>query len=429
VSDRHQGSARRWFAVKLSATCLAIVLGGSQIVDLAGARYLRWYDDESDRLISHEHERVASQRKFVIFGEPLDQNAAIWYQRAFAKLSSMPTDTRKVLGEAVERGFAGDPRPLRALFDDRCREIHSPRVNDALRCTHCDWGLGYRLEESLSWGHNTEALILGYCQVLNGHVQASQGDWLGAADSYIKALSLGSDLSDGDFTMNILSLGFWKIGLKALGTVVDSKGDDKRFLDDVGQRFSRFEGSLPSVKVGLRFTRLWVATGLANDAHAYVAQRRVGLGRLLPWRAVAAWRLSREVPLVEQLRQAVDAKGSIERTRLAGEIKQQVLRSRSPFVPDEVPVDMWAPLAEEADKVSHTYRALQVAIKLQEWHADHGEYPVEIGVLNLPVDLYGLTYDRTDKGKGYRLVAGRGDAEPLLLEHRSPPQRPTGRDD
>ena len=55
------------------------------------------------------------------------------------------------------------------------------------------------------------------------------------------------------------------------------------------------------MRMGLRFETLWLATGLANNAHAYVDSRTVGLSRTLPWRAIAAWRVSRDAALIEQL--------------------------------------------------------------------------------------------------------------------------------
>ena len=162
-----------------------------------------------------------------------------------------------------------------------------------------------------------------------------------------------------------------------------------------------------------------MATGLASDTLAYLAEHRVGIRRLVPWRAAAAWRLSRDVPLVEALGEAVDVRNSDELARVASRVTPQVGRSKREWMASEVRVERWLQFVDEAEKVARSYRALEVAIKLQEWHADHAEYPIGTGGLDVPADLYGLTYDRTDAGKGYRLVAGSGDGAVVLEERRS----------
>jgi hypothetical protein len=158
------------------------------------------------------------------------------------------------------------------------------------------------------------------------------------------------------------------------------------------------------------------ATGLVADAKEFVDDHRVGFGLLFPWRAVAAWRLSKEVPLVDELRQAAEVKDTATRRRLEDVIKQRVVRSRSPLVTDEVGIAVWSRFADEADEVAQSYHVLRVAVALQAWQTVQGMYPADADVLSLPLERYGLRYVQTKHGHGYRLFNLSSEPPTLLLE-------------
>ena len=55
------------------------------------------------------------------------------------------------------------------------------------------------------------------------------------------------------------------------------------------------------------------------------------------------------------------------------------------------------------------YHAVQIAIGLQRWRIEHGKYPSAASSMNeLPPDLWGLWYEPTADGRGYRLSGNRG---------------------
>ncbi len=402
----------RFFGIGLIAL---LVVG--QIVDVVGRQYLDWYAAQVQGIISSEKQHLENRSRFLISDAPVEQNAAAWYRLAFAKLAPASDQTLQMLKEAASREFEDDSRSLRNLLETRCEEVQSSRVRSALRSTRCDWELSYSWSGSAEWDFSTESLNLAYCQLLKGHLQARESDREDATTTYMEMLSFGSDLDGGNLMMNILGITVWKLGIGGLRRLVDSASDDKTLMSVIAQRLSMFEGRLPTLRTGLTFERMWLATGMATEAKGFVDGHRAGFGLLIPWRAVAAWRLSREIPILDELRLAAVAEDIATRKRLENAIKRRVLRSRSPLVTDEVAIGVWPRFASEADDVAQSYHVLRVAVALQAWHAAQGLYPVNSDVLSLPLDRYRLRYEQTNQGQGYRLFDLNIDWSTLLLDH------------
>src|SRR5438552_947236 len=90
----------------------------------------------SKRDHSQQKQRVAEYRRPLPVGEPLDQNAAVWYRLAFAKTAMQPADTAETLGAAVKAGAHDDSSRRSQLLREHCGEVRSARVQRALACTH-----------------------------------------------------------------------------------------------------------------------------------------------------------------------------------------------------------------------------------------------------------------------------------------------------
>ena len=196
---------------RVAAKCLIAlltVLASAQVLDLFGAGRLRRFDEQANRLVGQQRNRIADHRRAVVVGDIVDQNAAVWYQLAFAKLKTVPPAVRTDLRDAVDADAVMDPVWLRLRVEEACRELSSVHVARALRCRFCDWGVAYRLEDAGDWQHTHEALILGYCEILNGQLLARNHDASGAVHSYVDALAFGSDLAQGDFAMNLMGILF-----------------------------------------------------------------------------------------------------------------------------------------------------------------------------------------------------------------------------
>jgi hypothetical protein len=370
------------------------------------------------RELAREQTRVSSYRRLLLFGEPLQQNAAIWYRLSLAKIPLGPADNLHAIGRAVGRGFADDASSLNALVHDRCLEAQSARIREALRCTWCDWGRSSMAFDVLASDPDRNALLLGNCIVLSGHLRAAQHQWSDAATFYLEALSFGCDLGQADFEANLVGMAVSKSALEALGKLVGKAEDDTRFLDDLWQKLSQVESGLPSVDIGFRLARLEIASNLEIEAQAYVRDRRRGLTSLLPWRAVAAWRLSRSERLLNLLEQAADAHDPGQREQLAAEIGHQVTGNTS-AVTDALP-DNWVGAMNGAEYLERVYWITRAAIKLQQWHADnHGKYPATAALLASSLERHGLRYEPSEDAYSYKIVVASGrDAGTVLLEQR-----------
>jgi hypothetical protein len=399
--------------------CVAVAVCFEQGADLIGAQRLHHYEQESALLVSQQREHLRRTARVVVSGDVVDQNAAAWYELAFARLKSVPSETRKELSVAVDSRQESDSTEKQALVDRRCSEASSARIKIALRCNRCDWGIGYRLEDSRDWEHGNEALVLGYCGILNGQLLAKGGHRDEAVQSLTGVLSFGSDLANGDLAMNIAGLMFWKLSLRELDTFIDHDVVDRRFLTTLDNLLSKFKDNVPGIRQGLDFETLWVATGLTNEAQRYVGAHRIGLGHLVPWRGIAAWRLSEDWRIVEALHHASTLTDSEQRVTLAEKLREQLQTTPSSWLRKEVPLDAWLRFAEEADRVGLSYASLQIAARLEVWYATHRQYPSQVRSLGDSIDLRGLRYEATDQGAGYKLTGRVDGRESIVREQRA----------
>src|SRR5258708_40119703 len=92
---------------------------------------------------------------------------------------------------------------LARVMDGACREVQSARIREALQSSMCDW-------ESTSIAGDRpdagQALLLGNCLVVGGHLHAVRRQCAEAVDSYGRALSFAADLGQGGFSMDLAGM-------------------------------------------------------------------------------------------------------------------------------------------------------------------------------------------------------------------------------
>jgi hypothetical protein len=99
-----------------------------------------------------EVSRLSALRRPLQFGEPLEQNAAIWYRRLFARVPEPSQDALNAL-RIVEGSDFNDDGSLAEVDETTCPFARGRQLDDALRCTACDWELHYD-------GHSLDTLGL-----------------------------------------------------------------------------------------------------------------------------------------------------------------------------------------------------------------------------------------------------------------------------
>ncbi len=405
-----RGSAtKRAAAVCLTAASLNLA------ANLGGAWYLQYFEEERDVEVARERERLANLRKLRVMGDPLEGNAATRYRRAFASIEKVPPCTFQSVRAAAEAVVDGEPDGGLALSGAVCEEAVQ-LVRDGLRCTHCDWELGYDRQDPPFTAFR-QARMLADCLTIAGHERSLRHDSRGAVHSYLEVVAFGAEFGSGDLTMNLAGITIAQLGLEALGQLILSVEDDARLFSGMWEQVAKVEGSLPSIATGIKFARLRLAGAAAAEARRYVRERRRGISILLPWRGLTAWRLSRDAVLLSQLERVPEARDARQRDKLSWELKSRSTASTTSIIREGMPD--WLAVSMAAKDLLRFYRAVQVAIRLQEWRAHYGRYPEDASVLGLPLDSYGLRYEGPWAGARYRLWAANAsgcERGALLLE-------------
>ena len=132
---------RRSRLVVVSVTTLTVAITiVTAIADLLASRYLNEREAWRARELVAERARAEGYKRHVLIQEPIEQNAAVWYRRAFANLHALPSESAQAVAGAIG-SRRGDDSSLETLASEFCLEAKSRRIQDAMRCTMCDWGL------------------------------------------------------------------------------------------------------------------------------------------------------------------------------------------------------------------------------------------------------------------------------------------------
>jgi hypothetical protein len=307
----------KWLLGALAASiCLLFA------ADFVSARYLRRKSQRYLEEIEEVRQRESAYRRPLVFGEPLDQNAAVWYRQALLHVSAWRGD-EATLRAAVKAGITGYPTSG-APAHDRCAEARSARVRNALRSTRCDWELGFGLDDLNSFDHSLDAMMLANCLTVEGHHAAHDGDRTAAMQPYLEAVAMGCNLGMGNDVMCAVGLGSSRVGLMAIGQLVMHVDDDRGFLDDVARRLSRFEGRLPDGRSAIRRERLCLENATSLDELVNKSKRFRGLARIVPFRTLAAWRLWRDDAVLHEFQRASAIATREEGLKLVDELKRDV---------------------------------------------------------------------------------------------------------
>jgi hypothetical protein len=225
------------------------------------------------------------------------------------------------------------------------------------------------------------------------------------------ALAIASDLGQADYEANLVGMAIAKSALEAIVRMIGANKDDAHLLTTLEQMLSLAASEVPTVDVGLRLATLQIATNLEDETRGYLENRRRGLSAVFPWRAVMAWRLSRAERVVSLLEQVIETRDIGVRVRLASEIQHQAYGDGLASV-DALPTNLVRAI-QSSEYLERIYRATKAAIRLQQWHTQHGSYPKDIRLLR--VSLEGLRYEPNEKADGYKIVIEQGDEAGTVL--------------
>jgi len=372
--------------------------------ELMGNIYITGLDARLQAEVAQARLRAAAYSRPVISGEPLDENAADWYRRAFSGKAELQRGTLHAVDQAADAGAGGDADARQALLNGPCRRIDRPPLRDALRCTHCDWKLPYDVIQSSAEDFSIRPRVAAQCMVLEGHQLASSGDLRGAMRSYLETVAIGCDFGVGDLVTNLQGHAITQTGLMAIARLAATT-DDAALLGEMSGQLAAFEDSLPLADASVTFERLRLLTAASK------------LERTKSW-ALAAWRLSHDDRLLNDIAKAEHVSGGPSGFVLHEKMERRVAVARSPVI-RQSRADQWILFIMDAEIIRQMYGAVQTAIALEKLHVTAGDFPRDPTSIQSMLNTYGLTYRRT--AIGYQLIAPRNrEAHAVILEQPAP---------
>ncbi|HEV3139297.1 MAG TPA: hypothetical protein VGY57_02210 [Vicinamibacterales bacterium] len=327
-----------------------ITLAGLSVVLIAAVEIPeRQYLNE--RLDGYRSERAAIERlerdyRRPVLDEPVEQNAATWYARALPNLTKTPISA---LQSALDAGAARYDLATESLLSGPCAEAVSDRVQTALRCSYCDWQLGFGTVSDTRFKYSREALTLSRCLTVAGHRSAHQGSVTDAARRYLEGLAVGCDLGHGSEAMLVVSLAAVRENLTALGRLA-AASNDALFLRRLAADLSLFEGRLPDGRGPLRRALLWTQNEVALQ-ELEAGYQSGGFG-LIGLKTVMAAQALRNDEAVFDYRTPAKLKSDVDNS--ASEIVRTANLPRT------------ANLATSALALADAYRAVLAATDLQQ---------------------------------------------------------------
>jgi len=378
---------------------------------ILGNHEARWRGE-----IVTERARTRLYDRIVLTDEPIEQNAATWYRRSFARLTLLPMDSARNVALAVARSSDHNASSAQTLAAaEFCGEVKTERMRAALSSKKCDWELpllsnGDQLDGTQSWH-------LGNCIVLFGHLDGLRRDPTAAARRYFDALSFASDLAQADYSTSLVGMAIAKAALSGLANVI-ALGGGTWFLETTRETLSRFATRLPTIDAGIRVARLRAAANLEIDARTVGTNVPWWLSHAVPSPLIGSWRLSQQEPLLDLLQQLSETQDRTRRQTLAKRIDDMVAASTNQTIRESVPDDCVDAVKSE-EYLHRVYVATQAAIELEEQRIHRGVFPATAASLTMSLDEEGLSYQSLEDGKRYRIGISTGTSFTTILESRT----------
>jgi len=399
---------KRFRLLKATSLLLLTMVVAGIILDEVRTRIRRHYGDRYQRDVADFREQAAAYRRPMLFGAPLDDNAAAWYQQSFPHFS---TESVRQLGDVIRGGFSQYSETATAAIEGICAEADSPRVGSALRCSRCDWGLS---PDTTTLEHPLQARVLGQCLAMLGYREAFHGRRRAAFRRYFASLAFACDVGRGDDVMTLIGMISADGALRAIAELVVSIDDDRAALDDVLRQLSQFEGSLPIGRSALLRDRL-----LAD---------KLALNRTNSWRMLTHWQLGTRRNLLTQMTDLATSLQTNDQSARLDEIERQATTNhenartaRERLFAETTDLERYVALLKSTSQMVRVFRAVQTVIVLQVWRMEHHRYPATEEELGQPLDRFGIKYESAKNGDRYKLI----DLHPwnakfaVLIEHPS----------
>lgn len=408
-------SSRPARVLSVAAAALVVLLaGGRWALDVRGGRIFQEYKAAAQGEIAAERQRLASERQPVLFGTPIDDNAADRYRRLTQKIGDGVKGSTAAAASAALRSSLGTPSSPEVT---QALETHQPELQalrEAVRCTHCDWRFawerGFNAPLPNFLGTRLAADLLGN----EARQHAVAGDLAGAVERDLEVIRMGCDYeSSGALIGVLIAFAVEGNGIDALLQVVTDGGlPVSPDWDLIGSKLDILEPHLAALSVGYRGERLayvgWEPL-VAKDPSRFLAwpSEPNALDRafdlVVPSRFMVADSVRIMNATLREAEWANDLADPREAKRLTKAAFDRALPSLNPMVQMGLPSLAHARASQ--DFVTARLRLLRAAIQLEKRWQQEGRYPGNVA--DLPIDPFAypakLHYMSLADGKGYRI--------------------------
>jgi hypothetical protein len=346
-----------------------------------------------------ERRRRATERRPALRGPVLEEDAAPRYLSLMSRVARDAPD-RDVLHKSVAAGPGSALSPDALALLERRRDLVA-ETREAVRCAFCAWELKpHPPNEPVP--SLMPARTLADLLVVEGHERARAGDGRGAAERYLDAVRLGSDLAGGSLLSNLVGTTAAGSGLDALGRLLVS--ETRLPLAQVAAELAILEGGLPTLATALREQRFQVAGGLelARRPEDLFAAPPV-MPAIVPYRLLAAQAAAAAERQWREWEERVAAgaqtgTGNPNPFEGDGPVWNPAFRLVAPTLGGRFPVSF--------TDLAARFALVRSAVTVEAGSNDR-RYPEVAGVPRLPADPWAasqpIRYEATADGRGYRL--------------------------
>jgi hypothetical protein len=395
-----------------AAALVTLWLGGRFILDARGGRIFAAYKSVALAEIAAERQRIAADRRPVLFGAPIDDNAADRYRRLTQAIADKQkgTTARLAIMTAVTAG-PGKPRSAEVShWVEVCRpELQALR--EAVRCTRCDWHFAWEQGLAAPFPDFGSARQAADLLVIEGYQRAEAGDVTGAVERDLEVIRMGSDY-EGSCALigTLIAVALEGDGTNALLRLVATDGlAAPPVWDEVASRLDLLEPRLASMSVGYRGERLahvgWET--MTDDDRKLLGLPNLprSLDLFVPGRFLVADSVRTQDQLLREIERANELADSREAIRLSQAASERARRSRNFLVHIGLP-SLWRARVAQ-DQETARFRILRAAIRIEKTWGKGGRYPGDSAAVDLPIDPFAypakLHYASLAEGRGYKL--------------------------
>jgi hypothetical protein len=395
-----------------AAAFVTLWLGGRLVLDAWGGRIFAAYKAVALAEIAAERQRIAANRRPVLFGAAIYDNAADRYRRLTQTIADKQTGTtaRLAIMTAVTDG-PGKPRSAEVSHWVEVCQPDLQALREAVRCTRCDWRFAWEQGLAAPFPDFASARQAANLLVIEGYQRAEAGDVTGAVERDLEVIRMGSDYESSCALIGtLIAVALEADGTNALLRLVATDGlATPPVWDEVESALDLLEPRLASMSIGYRSERLahvgWET--ITDDDRRLLGLPNLprSLDLFFPGRFLVADSVRTQDELLREIEKANELADSREALRLSQAASERARRSRNFLVHVGLPSLWRARIAQ--DQETARFRMLRAAIRIEKTCGKGGPYPASAAAIDLPIDPFAypakLHYASLAEGRGYKL--------------------------